>query len=235
MIGKSIEFATQIFGHAWSRVASERVLDVLLDALVEIDCIWLRVAPTTPHLYQSGVRYHHDASKEKWLSIPEAMHEGVADCKSLSAWLVAYYRTSGIDREARCVKRLHDLGDLLLYHIVVQRADGTIEDPSRQLGMNAPEPDGYRPMPGVPWKIANGMTSMVGAAMLGNAEALAQLEALRARGEAGDRRAAYLVDVARMIRESGYDPQKTRWAELPDGRWDWTYPTDSVGREEEGR
>jgi hypothetical protein len=106
--------------------------------------------------------------------------------------------------------------------VLTLRSDGTIEDPSRVLGMNCDEPDGYIPVPGVPWIVVNGMTNAVGAALLGNELALSQLEALRLRAERGDARAAYLIGVARLIRNKGYDPARSRWTRLSNGSWTWT-------------
>jgi hypothetical protein len=225
---KNLEINARIFSEQWSRTSSEQVLDIILEALVQIDLLWLRLNPGTPVLYKSGVRYYHDGSREEWLAIPEVLHEMVADCKSLAAWLVAEYRFNGTDPGARCCKDFSvvktKFGDLLLYHIRVERSNGVIEDPSKELGMHKPEPDGYIPVPGVPWVIVNGLTSAIGAGMSGNAEAIAQLDELRRHAEEGDAVARYLVEVARTIREKGYDPNKREWKRLPDGRWDWLYP-----------
>lgn len=218
----AIQFRTRIFTEDWSRTASEQVLDILLEALTQIDMLWLRLNPRTPHIYRAGIRYIREQGSEEWCTIPEILNEGGADCEDLCAWLAAFYRVEGIDRGAKCVKRFHDLGGFLLYHILVQRSDGTLEDPSRKLGMNVDEPDGYKPVPGVAWRVSHGMTNVVGAAMQGNGLALAQLDALRQHAENGDARARYLVEIARLIRRSGYDPSQTKWTRLPDGRWGWT-------------
>lgn len=226
---RPIQFRTRIFQQEWSRDASERVLDIMLEALVQIDKVWLQLNPRTPDLYASGVRYYHEGIVDEWLSIEECLHEGVADCKSLSPWLVAQLHVSGVDRGAKVVKKFATItdptvGDMLLYHVLVQRGDGTIEDPSQRLGMHHPEPDGYIPVPGVPWVIVNGLEHAIGAGMQGDDVAVAQLEELRIRAEAGDARAKYLINVARLIRAKGYDPAKTEWTRLPDGSWDWFKP-----------
>lgn len=229
------QFRTRIFTDLYSRAASERVLDRWLESLTLQDLDYLREHPDTPRLYDSGVRYYHsgrgDSSGvvDEWQDIPEAMNEGATDCKSLSAWLAAEYRFRGTDPGARCCKKFAlvddpDVGSLLLYHVQVQRSDGRIEDPSRELGMNVDEPDGFIPVPGIPWTVANGMTNVVGAAILGNEIALGQLDALRVRAENGDARARYLIGVARLIRSKGYDPQHTKWTRLPDASWAWVDP-----------
>lgn len=232
---RPIRLRTRIFTEDYSRAASERALDRNLESLTQQDEDYLREHPDTPRLYDSGVRYYHsgrghaDGLIDEWLDVPEALVEGVADCKSLAAWLAAEHRVYGTDPGARCGKRFAvvddpDVGSLLLYHVIVQRSDGRTEDPSRELGMNVDEPDGYIPVPGVPWVVVNGMTNVVGAAILGNETALEQIGALHRRAEGGDARARYLIEVARLIRSKGYDPKRSRWARLPSGAWTWTRP-----------
>lgn len=221
------QFRTRIFSSAYSREASERALDRWLEALTQQDLDYLREHPETPRLYDSGVRYFHEGIVDEYFDIPEALHETIADCKTLAAWLAAEYRFRGIDLGARCTKKFAevddpDAGRLLLYHVLTLRSDGSTEDPSRVLGMNVDDVDGFIPVPGVPWIVVNGMTNAVGAALLGNEMAISQLAALRTRAEAGDRRAAYLIGVARLIRNKGYDPARNRWTRLPDGAWSWT-------------
>lgn len=226
------QLRTRIFTEDYSRAASERSLDRRLEMLVQDDVDYLREHPDAPRLRDSGVRYYHDGRGwpgglvDEWLDIPEALREGVADCKTLAAWRVAELRVSGEDPGARCAKRFAevpdpDVGTLLLYHVIVQRSDGRTEDPSREHGMNVDEPDGYIPVPGVPWAVVNGMTNIIGAALLGNEEAQAQLEALQRRAARGDARARYFIEVGRLIRSKGYDPARRRWARLPDARWTW--------------
>ena len=225
---KPIQIRSRIFAGEWSRTASEKVLDIILDALVQIDILWLRLNPSTPKLADSGVRYYHEGIVDEWFTIDEALHEGVADCKTLATWRVAELRASGEDPGAKVIKKfavINDptVGEMLLYHILVQRSSGIIEDPSKETGMHEPEPDGYIPVPGVHWPVLNRVTNIVGAGMLGNAHAVRQLVDLRTRAEAGDQRAKYLVDVAKLVRLKGYDPTKTKWIRRDDGSWDWTH------------
>ena len=228
-MGISVVLRTRMFSPDMSQAASEVYLDIQLDALVAMDLVWLRLNPETPALHASGVRYHHEQIKDEWLDIGAALHDRVCDCKGLAAWRVAELRTSGEDPAARTCKKFAVVDDpavgrLMLYHIQVERGDGTIEDPSRDLGMGGEEPDGYLPVPGVAFAVANTLTHTIGAGMLGDAAALAALDALRARAEAGDRTAKYLIGVAREIRARGYDPHKTKFVRRPDGAFEWTYP-----------
>lgn len=86
-----------------------------------------------PLLYESGVRYR-EPGKERWQTIAELYDRGAGDCKDLAAARAAELRyfegelarpvvyeiTAGRNGQRR-------------FHAVVERADGTIEDPSRVL------------------------------------------------------------------------------------------------------
>jgi hypothetical protein len=89
-----------------------------------------------PRLYEAGVRYEREALKrdgtywERWLTAPEVVRIGKADCEDLAAYLAAQYRIEG-DVGAIAVPVHSTLG----FHIVTRRGDGSIEDPSKRLGM----------------------------------------------------------------------------------------------------
>lgn len=104
----------------------------------------LRAHPNLPLLYRSGVRYKRDTCKapgvpgacERFLSPLQVLREGKAgDCDDLSPWLAAERilgRGGPRDRKARAIAiRSPGVG----WHVVVRRGDGTIEDPSKVLGM----------------------------------------------------------------------------------------------------
>jgi hypothetical protein len=113
-------------------------LQAALSCLVALDRLYLRTHPRTPRLYQAGVRYLRDAdfgtqktpASELWLTIPDCIAAGGADCKVLAAWRCAEL----VERDgeaAECV--LSRSGNL--WHVRVKRGDGSIEDPSKILGM----------------------------------------------------------------------------------------------------
>jgi len=62
--------------------------------------------------------------------IPEVMRHRFGDCEDLSAWRVAELRLGGV----RAIPWVVQSGNRL-YHVQVRYPDGTIEDPSRRLGM----------------------------------------------------------------------------------------------------
>lgn len=118
-------------------------LMALLDCLIRLDQAFL-MHNTVPTLYRSGVVY---ARTRVWDTIPAVMARraprapaGYGDCKSLTAWRVAELRNSGVECDA--VFRWNPRQDnpaILDFHILVQRADGVFEDPSKVLGMGQHE------------------------------------------------------------------------------------------------
>lgn len=110
----------------------------MLDALTEVNRVYLRARPETPLLYAAGVRYKRDPSgRENWRDIPQVRCDGVGDCKKLAAWRAAELQERfGVQAIALPVmQESHPGSDVLLVHVVVQFPDGTTEDPSRILGM----------------------------------------------------------------------------------------------------
>jgi hypothetical protein len=106
------------------------VLKVLVEALVAIDCIYLKNRPKTVKLYNSRIRY---ARTEDWLPIPVLIYQGYGDCKSLASMRIAELRNQG--RVAKPVFRFKESPTGIMYHILVQVGAGTFEDPSKQCGM----------------------------------------------------------------------------------------------------
>jgi hypothetical protein len=88
-----------------------------------------------PDIYRSGVRYQREkrlpdgVSREQWLTVPIIVRRGFGDCEDLGCYLAAQARLKGID--AHAIAKQNPIG----WHIVVQYPDGSIEDPSRKLGM----------------------------------------------------------------------------------------------------
>lgn len=113
-----------------------RTIDVLLEALVRLNVLYLNDHPDTPELYSSGVRYKREPpGKEDWLSIPEAIKRGVADCEDLCCWRAAELRFDGFQAMAFS-SREPSKGPRPLFHVRVRLGGGRIvEDPSAVLGM----------------------------------------------------------------------------------------------------
>lgn len=118
-------------------VASERGLWLALDALLKESERELRTY-NLPPLYDAGVRYKREApGLEEWQPPLVTYDRGWGDCEDLAAWRCAELHVTAADPLARI--------DLIkkgnLYHVRVMRADGTIDDPSRVLGMGGGEED----------------------------------------------------------------------------------------------
>lgn len=131
-VDKPVAFMTPIYKEA---------LDVLLNALVQVNLICLKKSEYPP-LYKSGVRYVRELSMpdwankpvERWKTIPFVFRDQMGDCEDLSCWLVAENLSRGIRCKPKQIKMQAPSGILQL-HIVVEYPNGRIEDPSKVLGM----------------------------------------------------------------------------------------------------
>lgn len=128
-----------------SQTDDDKALKILLDALTDINSIYLEYHPNTRPLYPRGARPIFNggpvfyARTQIWDPIPALYRRGYGDCKSLSAALIADLRRKGV--ECYPVFRWVRANDPTVkgetnYHILVQSAQG-FEDPSRILGMGA--------------------------------------------------------------------------------------------------
>lgn len=91
-------------------------------------CHWL------PKLHASGVRYQMEPEgRERWQLPEETYWRKEGDCEDLASWRAAELVVSGEDPQARAFIRWLRPG---LMHCLVLRADGSIEDPSKELGMS---------------------------------------------------------------------------------------------------
>ncbi len=117
-----------------------------LEGLTAQNVAWLERHPSAPPLYEAGVRYRREPrGVEEWRALPELLASGHGDCEDLAAARTAELVVSGEDPGAFALARPTKKRGL--WHIVVQRSDGTVEDPSRRLGMGkgAPEMAGEEP------------------------------------------------------------------------------------------
>ncbi|UJR87308.1 MULTISPECIES: hypothetical protein [Sandaracinus] len=140
----SIALTVKLFESEAARARSERSLRAMLMALSAINTLYLREYPQTPSLYESGVVYRAEPlPQERWQALPSLIEQGFGDCEDLSCGRVGdLVVREGIQarpdfRFTRFNEQGHvdDRGRFSLYHIVVRRPDGSIEDPSALLGM----------------------------------------------------------------------------------------------------
>ena len=123
------------------------VIKALLDAQVRNNLVFLSLHPGTPQLYAAGVRYKPEPNymfngkpAEEFAAIPIVLERKNGDCDDLAPWRCAELIHAGERAKIRVQWRARRNADgsqgRKYFHIVVRRADGTIEDPSALLGMN---------------------------------------------------------------------------------------------------
>ena len=114
------------------RKESEKVLLFALEALVNIDRIEIR-KKRLPPLYKAGVRYVREEDTEVWQDAITILRNREGDCEDLACYRIAELRNNG--KKVQPYIRYKVGKDGYIYHVMVLRANGTLEDPSRILGM----------------------------------------------------------------------------------------------------
>jgi len=106
-------------------------IEALLEGLTRQNLSQLRRGLVPPIYSQKRVRYKREArGREDWQSARVCMRLGGGDCEDLAAWAAASYRLAGVNAVA-IVKQVAPG----LKHCIVRLPDGTIDDPSKRLGM----------------------------------------------------------------------------------------------------
>ena len=114
-----------------------QIIEKLLEALIFANECWLRAGNEgTPPLYQSGVPYVSEPpGRDNWQDIPRTIELREGDCEDLACWRIAELRVKFKEPRAAPHVIYKELGDFTLFHIQVRRQDGSVEDPSKHLGM----------------------------------------------------------------------------------------------------
>lgn len=145
-------------------------LKVILESLTTVNQQFLQKF-NVPPLYRSGVKYREEplglmrfkpvnsaglidnqhaqnllGPLEEFAAIPVIYDRGWGDCDDLAPWRCAELRNYGEKAKIRIQwKRMRN--GHKLFHIVVRRENGMVEDPSKILGMGEPKwknPELYR-------------------------------------------------------------------------------------------
>jgi hypothetical protein len=117
------------------REAQKAIVYALLEALILANRYALASLTPTPFLYASGIRYERKpGSRENWEDVEQALYLRRGACADLASWRVAELRNAG-EETAKPLIRVYQTPREIDFHVLVQRADGTVEDPSRDLGM----------------------------------------------------------------------------------------------------
>lgn len=132
-----------VFYPGSNKLLNARTLRTSMDYMVSMNRIFLEECARSGavplkyrDLYKSGIIYDRTVW---WEPIPALLLRGYGDCKSLTA---AYVAQAHLFRRQACrpVFRFVDNDDGTIdYHILVELANGTFEDPSKVLGMGAVE------------------------------------------------------------------------------------------------
>jgi len=120
------------------RKYSHKCLHWMLECLVNCNRLYLRLHPETPDLYKSGVVYTRERGTEDWSGIKIGLRTKRMDCEDLASWRVAELRER-TGEWAKPLTKFRNVDGFWHYHIMVKRENGTIEDPSKILGMNRAE------------------------------------------------------------------------------------------------
>ena len=132
---RSITFEVQLFIGDGDTRRSRKAMLWLLQGLVGVNRTWLGQYPGTPPLYDTKIVYEREVNTESWRDIPTLLTKGVGDCEDLACYRIAELNHWGIGARPYIKWRKNPQGKGLMYHAVVLRPDGAIEDPSKALGM----------------------------------------------------------------------------------------------------
>ena len=120
--------------------AKVTILYGLLDSLILADMLWFKANPRCPGVYDTPLVYQaEEIGRDDWRDIPSVLEHKGGDCEDLGCYRVAELRfRHGEPAQPYVTSKLvksKRYGTFTLYHIRVKRADGSIEDPSKILGM----------------------------------------------------------------------------------------------------
>lgn len=135
MAMRPLIFKTSLFRSADPSevLRSQRALCWLMLGLTRVNDEWLKAYPRTPDLYDTRILYKLETKTEEWCDIPTLLSRGYGDCEDLACYRCADLWRQGVDALPSITWR--DQGGKTIYHAIVRYPDGTIEDPSRALGM----------------------------------------------------------------------------------------------------
>lgn len=114
---------------------NERELSNLLEVFTQANTRYLKDHPEVPHPYESGVYYQRETKGlEHWLGVEALLARGFGDCEDLAAYLAAWLRARrGVAARVGLVE--YRKGSRRWYHAIVRLPDGSVLDPSAELGM----------------------------------------------------------------------------------------------------
>jgi hypothetical protein len=118
---------------------AHRTLRLLLGALTIIDCDILRRYPMLPRLYDPRMAVYYEVEpngREDWQDVLTNFRRKSADCEDLASHRAAELQVKdGLNAWPCFTYKVRRTNGSHLYHIQTRYPDGSIEDPSRILGM----------------------------------------------------------------------------------------------------
>lgn len=113
------------------------VIREAIEAVVLANQLYLRLHQV-PSIYESGIRYEEEPAGqpyEDFAAVPVILARGWGDCDDLVSWRIAELRNSGENAKVRLKWAYDPIRGARMYHVLVRRANGQVEDPSKRLGM----------------------------------------------------------------------------------------------------
>lgn len=113
------------------------VIREAIEAVVMANRLYLRTH-TVPSIYESGIRYEEEPAGqpyEDFAAIPVVLARGWGDCDDLVSWRISELRNAGENAKVRLKWEYDPVRGARMYHVLVRRANGQVEDPSKRLGM----------------------------------------------------------------------------------------------------
>src|SRR5271166_405941 len=136
------------------------ILDAALEPVTRLDEQLLAsgAVPTIDRALKNGaVKWQAEPpGAERFDHAATVMNRGWGDCDDLAPWAAATLRFTGEDPDAKAVVKRSGPKK---WHAVVQRGDGSIDDPSRRAGMGR---NGNGALPASPPPMFDPGTSLVG-------------------------------------------------------------------------
>lgn len=113
------------------------VIREAIEAVVLANQLYLRLHQVPP-IYESGIRYEEEPAGqpyEDFAAVPVILARGWGDCDDLVSWRIAELRNSGENAKVRLKWAYDPIRGARMYHVLVRRSNGQVEDPSKRLGM----------------------------------------------------------------------------------------------------
>lgn len=113
------------------------VIREALEAVILANQLYLRLH-TVPNIYESGIRYEEEPAGqpyEDFSAIPVVLARGHGDCDDLVSWRIAELRNAGEKAKVRLKWAYDPIRGARMFHVLVRRSNGQVEDPSKRLGM----------------------------------------------------------------------------------------------------